>query len=139
MFQIPAKSLKIAQELPQDIVLNGWVNSGVRSIFKCNMNPSEVPPPVDKTTGTLIQTTFNHKKFHNKQVKQNMTNKPKKERRYITCLHLSSPQIRRKFICLGNHQLPLFTISKNSLKKWDFDLDLGLATTTLKILREYFV
>jgi hypothetical protein len=42
------------------------------------MCPSEVPPPVDKTTGTLIQTTFNHKKFHNKQVKQNMTNMPKK-------------------------------------------------------------
>jgi hypothetical protein len=40
--------------------------------------PQKSLAPVDKTTGTLIQTTFNHKKFHNKQVKQNMTNKPKK-------------------------------------------------------------
>jgi hypothetical protein len=40
--------------------------------------PQKSLAPVDKTTGTLIQTTFNHKKFHNMQVKQNMTNKPKK-------------------------------------------------------------
>jgi hypothetical protein len=40
--------------------------------------PSEVPPLWTKQQVHVIQTTFNNKKFHNKQVKQNMTNKPKK-------------------------------------------------------------